>query len=90
MWRVILLTALLAGCMTAEERAHQLAAQDDGKCRSYGAQPGSVAYVQCRAQLDAAQTQATAAVAAAEASVPMPPSMAIPRPTPSPTYSRAP
>lgn len=55
----------LTGCVTAEERARQLAAIDDGKCRSYGAQPGAPAYVQCRTQLDATRTQADATIAAA-------------------------
>jgi hypothetical protein len=35
---------LLAGCATAEQRA----AKDDATCKSYGAQPGTDAYVQCR------------------------------------------
>ena len=82
MWRVIVVAGLLTGCMTAEQRV----AQDDGKCRSYGAEPGSSAYVQCRTQLDAAQTQARAIADA----TPMPPGMTLPAPTPSPRYSRAP
>jgi hypothetical protein len=36
----------LSGCVTAEEMAAQVA--DDGDCRSYGAEPGSQAYFQCR------------------------------------------
>ena len=36
------------------------AAKDDAKCRSYGSSPGESAYVQCRATLDAARTQADA------------------------------
>jgi hypothetical protein len=78
----LLLAALLSGCMTAEEQARI----DDGKCQGYGAQLGSPSYIQCRAQLDAAKTQAKAIADA----TPMPPSMSLPRPTPSPTYSRAP
>jgi hypothetical protein len=47
-----LLCLFLAGCA---------AAKDDVKCRrSYGASPGDSAYVQCRATLDAARTQAEA------------------------------
>ena len=46
-----LLCLFLAGCA---------AAKDDVKCRSYGASPGDLAYVQCRATLDAARTQAEA------------------------------
>jgi len=56
------LAAALCGC--AATRA-ELAAYDDEKCRSYGAQPGAPAYVQCRAQLDFARTQATATMLAA-------------------------
>ena len=40
------------------------AAKDDAKCRSYGSSPGESAYVQCRATLDAARTQAEATVTA--------------------------
>lgn len=57
----IVLGATLSGCVSA---AH-LAAIDDAKCRSYGANPGDAAYVTCRAQLDAARTQALATSAAA-------------------------
>jgi hypothetical protein len=35
---------LLSGCVSVEERR----AQDDNQCQSYGAEPGSEAYVQCR------------------------------------------
>jgi ABC-type uncharacterized transport system auxiliary subunit len=55
------LAAALCGC--AATRA-ELDAYDDKKCRSYGAQPGAPAYVQCRAQLDAARTQARATIIA--------------------------
>lgn len=54
---------MLSGC--AEYRAKiaaEQAAADDAKCVSYGATRGDPAYVQCRAQLDAARTQAQAAV----------------------------
>ena len=46
--RAIALLLLLAGCVTTEDR--MVAA--DRQCRSYGAQPGSQAYVQCRLQID--------------------------------------
>lgn len=47
---------MLAGCaeyearQQAEAQAAYIAqeAQDDAQCRSYGAQPGSPSYVQCR------------------------------------------
>jgi hypothetical protein len=37
-------------------------AEDNQKCLSYGAQPGTPAYVSCRAQLDSARTQASATI----------------------------
>jgi len=55
-------TALLSGC--AATRA-ELAAVDDEKCRSYGAPPGTPAYVQCRMQLDTSRTAAQAQLDAA-------------------------
>lgn len=36
-------------------------AKDDQQCLSYGAQKGSDAYVNCRAQLEASRRQASAA-----------------------------
>jgi hypothetical protein len=55
------LTVGLSGCAEYKARlAAQQAAEDDAKCQSYGAKPGEPAYVQCRAQLDAARTQAAA------------------------------
>jgi hypothetical protein len=66
MGRVLLLCCLLlAGCASPGEIKAQFAAQDDKKCRSYGAEPGSAAYVTCRSQLDAARSQALATMAAA-------------------------
>jgi len=56
----LLVALLLAGCMTREERIAAQSAKDDQKCLSYGAQIGSAAYVNCRAQLDAARTTADA------------------------------
>ncbi len=48
--------------MTAQEREAQLqaklAAQDDASCRSYGAQPGSSAYMTCRTSLQSARLNA--------------------------------
>lgn len=35
---------LLSGCVSVEERR----AMDDNQCQSYGAEPGTEAYVQCR------------------------------------------
>src|SRR5262245_35093089 len=36
----------------AQAQAAAIAANDDAKCRSYGAEPGSPSYVQCRMNLD--------------------------------------
>ena len=58
---IAVLAALLSGCATRAE----LAAADDEKCRSYGAQPGTPAYVGCRTQLDSTRTTARAIIAAA-------------------------
>src|SRR5260370_38496918 len=81
-------TAFLSGC--AATRA-ELAAVDDEKCRSYGAQPGTPPYTQCRmqldttrtmagAQLDAARTTAAAIIAAAPEPAFTAPQMAPPPP----------
>lgn len=56
---------LLSGCLTAQERALQLSAADDDACRSYGAAPGSDAYVQCRTTKSQQHEMAAAAVRAA-------------------------
>jgi hypothetical protein len=45
---VVALVISLSGCQTTEERV----AADDRQCQSYGVQPGSPAYVQCRMNLD--------------------------------------
>jgi hypothetical protein len=54
--------AALGSCAEIRE---QRAAQDDSKCLGYGATRGSDAYVNCRAQLDAARTGEEAAGAVA-------------------------
>lgn len=41
---IALCALLLAGCVSVEERN----AMDDNQCQSYGAEPGTEAYVQCR------------------------------------------
>ena len=57
----------LVGCMSPEERAARAAAyqaqlevQEDAQCRSYGAEPGSQTYVQCRMLLQQQAAQAEA------------------------------
>lgn len=56
---------LLTGCLGEEERLAAANAKDDQQCLSYGAQKGSDAYVNCRAQLEGSRRQADAAVSAA-------------------------
>ena len=67
--------AFLSGCaeyqarhqqeqaQAASARAQAIAAQEDAQCRSYGAAPGSPAYVQCRMNFDNQRAQARAAMA---------------------------
>ncbi len=43
-----LVTALISGCASRQD----IAQRDDEHCRSYGALPGSDAYVQCRLAQD--------------------------------------
>jgi hypothetical protein len=45
----------------------------DAKCQLYGAKPGEPAYVQCRAQLNAARTGAIATAASGGAAAPAAP-----------------
>lgn len=52
------LFAALAGCANHEPDPSQLAIRDDAQCQSYGAKPGSDAYVQCRVSLANQQGQA--------------------------------
>jgi hypothetical protein len=72
----------LCGCLgamsqeqIAAQRA-QIAANDDARCRSYGAAPGSDVYIQCRMAQDQrrdAAANAAAQAAAIRASEPMDP-----------------
>jgi hypothetical protein len=48
----------LCGCIT--DNPQSLAQQDDATCRSYGAVPGSDAYVNCRMQRDNTRQQGEA------------------------------
>jgi len=73
LWCGLFCLLLTSGCAEYQaQQAAQHAAEDDAKCHSYGAKPGAPAYVQCRAQLDAARTQADAAVASAVIQAPKP------------------
>ena len=65
---IVLLCALaiLSGCADSTfetwktKAAANRDAEDDAKCQSSGGKPDDPAYVQCRAQLDAARKQAAA------------------------------
>jgi hypothetical protein len=46
-----------------QAQAAAVAANDDAQCRSYGATPGSPAYIQCRMNIDNQRAQMRAAVA---------------------------
>ena len=67
------LALMLAGCAQynqyqqeqAQAEAANVAANDDGQCRSYGAAPGSQAYIQCRMNIDNQRAQTRAALGAA-------------------------
>lgn len=41
-----------AAAQAAAAEAQATAASDDGRCRSYGTEPGSPGYVQCRMNMD--------------------------------------
>jgi hypothetical protein len=50
---VLALSLLLASCAEYQaEQAAQASMADDARCSSYGARPGSEAYVQCRVNAD--------------------------------------
>lgn len=55
----------LSGCAEYQayqaQQAAQISAADDGQCRSYGAEPGSQAYIQCRMNIDNQRASARAA-----------------------------
>ena len=71
-WNIVIsfsVGASLAGCVTAFKNACNRRWPDKlngAKCKSYGAQPGTQRYIQCRAQVDTARTQAAATIGAAE------------------------
>lgn len=52
------------GCAEYQaQRAQAMADNDDAQCQSYGAQPGSPAYIQCRMNLDNQRAQMRTAIA---------------------------
>jgi hypothetical protein len=55
MFRVLFLAAAavaLAGCARSESAAEAAFRTDDLKCKSYGIEPGTDAYVDCRLAMD--------------------------------------
>ena len=67
-----ILALTLAGGASEQERQAQAEAQaaginanDDGKCQSFGAAPGSQAYIQCRMNLDNQRAQMRQMIAGA-------------------------
>ncbi len=64
-WQALLLAVCLAGCASEQERAQNIAASDDWECKSYGASPGTPAYMQCRMAKDQQRQQNQAALTAA-------------------------
>jgi hypothetical protein len=80
---VILLIALcgsMTGCMSAEERAQRISSADDDACQSYGAQPGTTEYFQCRMMKDQQRQATSAALASAILSRPTPQPYVLPMP----------
>lgn len=60
---VIALAVALSGCAEYQaERAQAMADNDDAQCQSYGAQPGSQPYIQCRMNLDNQRAQMRTAI----------------------------
>jgi hypothetical protein len=66
---VLAFVTALTGCVSDQDRTAQFDAADRDKCISYGANPGTPAYTDCRLKLDHLHAEA----AAAEASRPLPP-----------------
>jgi hypothetical protein len=66
MFRMLFLAAAavaLAGCARAESGAEAAFRADDAKCKSYGVEPGTDAYVDCRLALDMRKGNAEAEAA---------------------------
>jgi hypothetical protein len=53
----------LAGCARSESATEAAFRADDAKCKEYGADPGSDAYVQCRLAIDLQKGNAEAEAA---------------------------
>lgn len=79
MERIFILSALciiLSGCVTAQD----IAANDDDACQSYGAEPGSQAYFQCRMAKDNQRQANNAALVGAYINRPQPQPYMLPIP----------
>ena len=66
MFRVLFLAATaaaLAGCAGSESATQAKFRADDAKCKSYGAEPGTDNYVQCRLVIDIQKANAERAAA---------------------------
>jgi hypothetical protein len=72
----LLLCLGLAGCVTSQD----IAASDDDACRSYGAEPGTQAYFQCRMAKDQQRQANEAAVVGAYLNRPQPQPYVLPMP----------
>jgi hypothetical protein len=59
---VLIAAVNLAGCSSKMPTAQDVAAIDDAACRSYGAQPGTQAYFECRMAKDRQNTALAAAI----------------------------
>jgi hypothetical protein len=67
----LLIGVALSSCAEIQARQQQqamaqaqaIAANDDGQCQSYGAAPGSPAYIQCRMNIDNQRAQMRTALA---------------------------
>jgi hypothetical protein len=77
---ILVLAGLCAGCMSAEERNANIAASDDATCQSYGAQPGSQAYFQCRMTRDQQRQANNIAIAQMWLNRPQPQPYVLPAP----------
>ncbi len=64
---VVLVSGLICGCSNGPT-PEQFAADDDAVCRSYGIQPVSQLYVECRKSKEQQRQQAKATLAAASRS----------------------
>jgi hypothetical protein len=69
---VVTVAAVLAACVFDEERAAAVASSDDSQCQSYGAQPGSDRYFQCRMMLNQQRQANDAAIVGASLNRPQP------------------